>query len=86
MSHPLLDVDRIDGPPGPFLTSIGEVFARFGMHTQDSGNESYDLHDQLATRGWIAVDFYDGCLIYDFDHREIHVVDLDAEEGGHDEM
>ena len=44
MSHPLLDVDRIDGPPGPFLASIGEVFARFGMHTQDSGNESYGLH------------------------------------------
>ena len=177
MSHPLLDVDRIDGPPRPFLASIGEVFARFGMHTQDSGNESYglhiggrrffvkttdpdvevycdhsarvellhnaarvyascphpiltklhrivecahgpmliyewvngkllrgsgdpqspherfrqlpvteiltvldavyDLHDQFATRGWIAVDFYDGCLIYDFNHREIRVVDLD---------
>ena len=44
MSHPLLDVDRIDGPPGPFLSSIGEVFARFGMHTQASGNESYGLH------------------------------------------
>ena len=26
MSHPLLDVDRIDGPPGPFLASIGDGF------------------------------------------------------------
>lgn len=37
----------------------------------------YELHHQLARLGWIAVDFYDGCMIYDFDHRELHVVDLD---------
>ena len=37
----------------------------------------YELHHQLAQLGWIAVDFYDGCLIYDFDHKELHVVDLD---------
>ena len=40
-------------------------------------NFVYELHYQLAQLGWIAVDFYDGCLIYDFDHRELHVVDLD---------
>ena len=37
----------------------------------------YELHHQLAQLGWIAVDFYDGCLIYDFDRQELHVVDLD---------
>lgn len=37
----------------------------------------YGLHHQLAQLGWIAVDFYDGCLIYNFDRRELHVVDLD---------
>ena len=37
----------------------------------------YELHHQLAQLGWIAVDFYDGCMIYDFDHRELHLVDLD---------
>ena len=26
----------------------------------------FDLHDTLARVGWIAVDSYDGCLIYDF--------------------
>src|SRR5262244_1033395 len=25
----------------------------------------FDLHDEIARAGWIAVDFYDGCLIYD---------------------
>ena len=37
----------------------------------------YELHHQLAQLGWIAVDFYDGCLIYDFDHQDLHIVDLD---------
>ena len=37
----------------------------------------YELHHELAQLGWVAVDFYDGCLIYDFDHRDLHIVDLD---------
>ena len=37
----------------------------------------YELHHQLAQLGWIAGDFYDGCMIYDFDHQELHIVDLD---------
>ena len=37
----------------------------------------FDLHCELAQAGWIAVDFYDGCLIYDFSCEKMHVVDLD---------
>ena len=37
----------------------------------------YELHHQLAQLGWIAVDFYDGCMIYNFDRQELHIVDLD---------
>ena len=40
-------------------------------------DEIYDLHGVLARMRWIAVDFYDGCLIYDFTRRKLHVVDLD---------
>ena len=177
-AHPLRDLERIDGPPGPYLAAIGTIFAVFGPLTQDSGNVSYgvqvgaerffvkttdpeaesfsdhptrvallynaarlrqscdhptlpalhgivetahgpalvydwvageclyggrddpqsahqrfrrlpsaailavldaiyDLHVQLARRGWIAVDFYDGCLMYDFERHVAHVVDLD---------
>ena len=36
-----------------------------------------DLHVALAAEGWVAGDFYDGCLIYDFRRRRIHVFDLD---------
>jgi len=37
----------------------------------------FELHDELARAGWIAVDFYDGCLIYDFALERLGVVDLD---------
>jgi serine/threonine-protein kinase len=37
----------------------------------------YDLHLLLAKEGFIAVDFYDGCLLYDFETHALHIVDLD---------
>ncbi len=37
----------------------------------------YDLHDVLAQRGWIAVDFYDGCILYDFAQDIVRIMDLD---------
>ena len=177
-AHSLRGIERINGPPGPYLASIGTVFATFGAATQDSGNVSYgvqigderffvkttdpeaevfcdhsarvallynaaqlrrscdhptlpalhrivetahgpalvydwvdgeclyggrdnpqsahqrfrrlpthavlavlnaiyDLHVRLVQRGWIAVDFYDGCLMYDFERQAAHIVDLD---------
>ena len=36
-----------------------------------------DLHVALAARGWVTGDFYDGCLIYDFDAQTLRVCDLD---------
>jgi serine/threonine protein kinase len=38
----------------------------------------FDLHHELAGAGWIAVDFYDGCLIYDFNSGHLGIVDLDT--------
>lgn len=37
----------------------------------------YDLHLFLAERGYVAVDFYDGCILYDFDRAQTHICDLD---------
>ena len=37
----------------------------------------FELHLELVQAGWIAVDFYDGCLIYDFATRKMQVIDLD---------
>ena len=38
----------------------------------------FELHHELAQTGWIAGDFYDGCLIYDFARQDLHVIDLDG--------
>ena len=42
----------------------------------------YALHHQLARLGWIAVDFYDGCLMYHFKTQKFHVIDLDMYRSG----
>lgn len=36
------------------------------------------LHVALARAGWVAGDFYDGCLLYDFASSELRIIDLDA--------
>lgn len=36
-----------------------------------------DLHATLSRAGWIASDFYDGSLLYDFEAARLWVVDLD---------
>lgn len=40
------------------------------------------LHVKLAEREWIACDFYDGSLMYDFAQRRMHVIDLDLYRNG----
>ncbi len=45
-------------------------------------SDIYDLHVQLVGEGWVAVDFYDGAMIYDFDRRRVHAVDLDCYQRG----
>ena len=42
----------------------------------------FDLHTSLAHAGWVAVDFYDGSLLYDFAAGRIWVVDLDMYQDG----
>ena len=37
----------------------------------------YDVHVALAAAGFIAVDFYDGCILYDFTDHRTWVCDLD---------
>lgn len=38
----------------------------------------FDVHLAAAGRGFVAVDFYDGCLIYDFGRRALRLCDLDS--------
>ncbi len=42
----------------------------------------FDLHDVLARAGWVAADFYDGSLLYDFKAGRLWVIDLDMYHDG----
>lgn len=37
-----------------------------------------DLHVAFERRGWVAGDFYDGCLMYDFTTGRIRVIDFEC--------
>ncbi len=37
----------------------------------------FDLHMRLAQAGWVAGDFYDGSLLYDFASQRLWVINLD---------
>ena len=43
----------------------------------DAINVIYDVHLLIEKRGFIAEDFYDGCIIYDFEQKQIHLYDFD---------
>lgn len=58
--------------------SAHERFRRLPIEEVEAAlADLFALHDRLAATGYVAVDFYDGCLIYDFAARVLHVVDLD---------
>jgi serine/threonine protein kinase len=40
-------------------------------------DELVEVHEAVVAAGRVAVDFYDGCLLYDFDRSVVHLVDLD---------
>ena len=81
---PLLVYDWFDGE----LVGVSKLlradpacaFQRFRAlpHLADELVAIFDLHVLLAAAGWIANDFYDGCLMYDFATRDLRVIDLDA--------
>jgi serine/threonine-protein kinase len=37
----------------------------------------FDFHRYAAELGWVAVDFYDGSMIYDFATQTLRLIDLD---------
>lgn len=83
---PLVVYDWVDGElvgvPRARRTDPGSSYARFRALDPNERAAALDvvfrLHVKLAERGWIASDFYDGSLIYDFERRRMSVVDLDS--------
>jgi serine/threonine protein kinase len=75
----LYEYVAMDGARG--RTDPASAHARFRAlpvcHILDSLDVVYDLHEQIASLGFIAVDFYDGCILYGFDENRTWVCDLD---------
>lgn len=42
----------------------------------------FDLHLEIANKGYIAVDFYDGSLMYDFVNNKLMICDIDMYQKG----
>lgn len=82
---PLLVYDWFDGEllgvPSVRRDDPASSFARFRALPAPAITTAlttiFQLHVELARAGWIAVDFYDGCLMYDFATEELRVIDLD---------
>jgi hypothetical protein len=70
------------GVPGSCRDDPNSSFRRFqklsGATILSCLDTVFDLHNKLAALGWIAVDFYDGSLIYDFYSGNLGVIDLDS--------
>ena len=45
-------------------------------------DDVFDLHMHLAAAGWVALDFYDGSLLYDFNAGQLWVIDIDMYRAG----
>jgi serine/threonine protein kinase, bacterial len=75
---PLLVYDWADGK---LLHKRGEGIGRFRALPAEeicgALDPILDAHRALAEAGWVAVDFYDGCMIYDFEAQRMWLVDLD---------
>src|SRR5262245_32892554 len=84
-SGPLLVYQWLDGEligvPGNRRDDLKSSFQRFrrlpAATILGCLDTVFDLHNKLSILGWIAVDFYDGSLIYDFESGNLGVVDLD---------
>ncbi len=79
---PLLVYDWFDGEllgvPAARRDDPGSSFQRFrALPTTAICDVLAALFELHADLGWIAVDFYDGCLMYDFAASQLRVIDLD---------
>jgi serine/threonine-protein kinase len=82
--HPWQDGEVLNDPRAPGAVPRedgGSTYARFRALPLDqllaALGAIFDAHLEVARRGFVPVDFYDGSVIYDFDRRAIHLCDLD---------
>ncbi|MFD1954546.1 serine/threonine protein kinase [Paenibacillus thailandensis] len=68
-------------PPPDKYTHPDSPYYRFRRLSVEQRLESLDrifsFHEFVAQNGFVAVDFYDGSLMYDFEKNEIQICDID---------
>ncbi len=83
---PMLVYEWIDGEllytPGAKRESSDSSLQRFRALSSSTIirhlTDIYQLHVELEQVGWAPVDFYDGCLMYDFAADRLTVIDIDS--------
>lgn len=87
---PMLVYDWVPGElvgvPSTRRMDPSSSFARFKALPLDdlctALTSVFDVHDRLCSHGWVASDFYDGAMIYDFRTHRLWLVDLDMYRDG----
>ncbi len=82
---PMLVYDWVDGEllyaPAGCRDDPNHAHERFLRRDTAEIMRALDLvwqhHARLAAAGWAAIDFYDGCLLYDFGRARMWLIDLD---------
>ena len=73
---------KLLGAPAELRSDPSTAYVRFRRLPVDriiaALTDVIDLHCVLASRSYVAVDFYDGSLMYDFEASRIRVIDLDS--------
>jgi serine/threonine-protein kinase len=69
---------KYEDPRSPYVQ-----FRQLQVQTRIQAMERIlDFHIEAERKGYVAVDFYDGSLIYDFGAEEIHICDIDLYRAG----
>ncbi|MBY0202260.1 protein kinase family protein [Paenibacillus cucumis (ex Kampfer et al. 2016)] len=69
---------KYEDPRSPYVQ-----FRQLPVQTRIQAMERIlDFHIEAERKGYVAVDFYDGSLIYDFAADEIHICDIDLYRAG----
>ena len=83
--HPWRPGEVLDDPLAPCArprADPGSAFARFRAlpvpELVAAVDTVFDAHVAIARAGFVAVDFYDGAVMYDFSTRAVHLIDLDS--------
>lgn len=66
-------VSARDDPTSPYQRFLGLAVSEV-VHAL---TQLIDAHVALTRAGFVAVDLYDGCLVYDFERRQLSLIDLD---------